>query len=115
MTGGELLFQKFETSAQEPVRLRLALEGFFRPDMEPEGKKKLEAYLKRRKRPVMEALMNADDLPRLQMLEDLGWLDAGLVDDGLEMAARLKKSEAFVWLLGLKAEKYGFPDKDFSL
>lgn len=115
MEEGKVLFQKFETSAQEPVRLNLALQGYFSENTEEAYREKYEKYLKRRIRPALEALMKADRLVDLDKLVSAQWLDAGLLEDALQMAIRLKKSEIFVWLLGIKAEKYGFCDRDFSL
>lgn len=115
MPGEKTLYQRFTASAQEPVRLELALKGYFEEESGEEYREAFEAYLKRRIRPAVEALMKADDLPKLQKIEELGWLDAGLVEDCLEMAIRLKKTQAFIWLLGIKAEKHGFPDQAFDL
>lgn len=112
---GELLYRKFQSSAQEPVRLELALQGYFLDEIAETPKQTFESYLKRRIRPAAEALLKADDLPRLQRLADLGWLDASVVDSCLDAAIRLKKTEAFVWLLGLKAEQFGFPDRNLEL
>ncbi|MGN0978015.1 MAG: hypothetical protein ACI4PH_08175 [Faecousia sp.] len=115
MTDGEMLYQKFRASSQEPVRLELALQGFFLEEADETPRQEFANYLKRRIRPAAEALIKADDLPKLQTLEELGWLNANLVEDCLEMAIRLKKTQAFLWLLGVKAEKYGFPDRNFDL
>lgn len=115
MTDGEMLYQKFRASSQEPVRLQLALQGFFLEEAGEMPRQEFANYLKRRIRPAAEALMKTDDLPKLQALEELGWLNSDLVEDCLEIAVRLKKTQAFIWLLGVKAEKYGFSDRIFDL
>lgn len=115
MSQTDALFHSFETTRQEPVRLNLALQLFFRGDASPEQTQKLEAYLKRRIRSALEVLLREDDLPGLKRLASAGWLNEGLVEDGLKMAISLKKTEGYVWFLRLKAEKYGFRDRDFSL
>ena len=74
-----------------------------------------EIYLRRRVRPTLEALIAAEDMARLEALEAQGWLDAALTEDGLKFAVKEKKTEPFVWLLGKKAEKYGFSDWEFQL
>lgn len=111
----DTLFQRFRRASQEPVRLRLAVEGYFGGTASPEQARELESYLRRRIRSVIELLMQEDDLPKLERLALEGWLNAGLVEDGLELAIRLKKTEAYVWLLRWKAEHYGFADRDFTL
>lgn len=114
MTNAEMLYQKFRASSQEPVRLELALQVFFLEETTGLPQQEFANYLKRRIRPAAEALIKADDLPKLQKLEKLGWMDAAIVEDCLETAIGLKKIQAFIWLLGLKAEKYGFPDRTFE-
>lgn len=115
MTSEEILFQKFENSSQEAVRLNLAISGYFQENTHDVIREKYEAYLRRRIRPTLEALIAADDLTNLQKLENSGWLSAALIETGLETTIRLKKTELFVWFLNLKAEKYGFSGRNFSL
>lgn len=115
MPNKEMRFEKFQTSSQAPVKLKLALEGFFREDTPQDMLEAYEAYLKQRIRPALEALIAADDLPKLERLEAMGWLNAALTEDALGMAIRWKKTEIFLWLLNQKADKYGFSDRDFSL
>ena len=113
MGDGNALYQSFLSAAREPVRLDLAARCYFSGEASPEESRELEAYLKRRVRPLMELLMQQDALPKLEQLA--GWLTPQLAEDGLDMAVRLKKTEAFVWLLRWKAEHSGFSDRDFSL
>lgn len=116
MGSGAALFQRFTASKQEAVRLELALQGYFRNDGISEAQRAvLGEYLRRRIRPAAEAVIQADDLPKLQAMEAQGWMNAPLIEDCLGMAIRLKKTEAFIWLLGIKAEKYGFQDRAFDL
>lgn len=113
---GDKLYQKFNGTTQEPVRLAVALRGFFLADGVTESQREVfGAYLKRRIRPTAEALIEAEALPQLQQLEALGWLDAALVDAFLQSAIRQRKTSVTVWLLQLKTQKYGFRDRDFTL
>lgn len=107
--------EKFRTSRQERVRLELALQGFFQEELEESQREEFAGYLKRRIRPAAETLIASDDLEHLETLEKLGWMDEAVVEDSLKEAIRLKKTQAFLWLLDVKAEKYGFPDKRFDL
>lgn len=116
MGKAEAFYQKFMASRQEPVRLELALQGYFLSEEIPEAQRNaFTDYLRRRIRPAAEALIQRDELPKLQVLEAQGWMNASLIEDCLRMAIRLKKTEAFIWLLGVKAEKYGFADRVFDL
>lgn len=109
----DAVFQQFRSAAREQVRLPLAAQAYFSGEATPEQTRELESYLKRRIRSLLELLICEDDLPKLEALAD--WLNPGLVEDGLDVAIRLKKAECYVWLLKWKAEHYGFADRDFSL
>ncbi|MDO5545059.1 MAG: hypothetical protein Q4F81_04435 [Eubacteriales bacterium] len=111
----DVIFQQFRSASREQVRLPLAVRIFFSGEAAPEQARELESYLKRRVRSVMELLLQEDELPKLEQLAGAGWLTPGLVEDGLDMAVCLKKTEGFVWLMKWKAENYGFADRDFTL
>lgn len=115
MENERILYQKFCVSRQEQVRLELALRGVFQEEPEDSHCQEYARYIKRRIRPAAETLIVSDDLGHLQRLESLGWLDAGVIEDCLKAAIRLKKTQAFLWLLGIKAEKYGFSDRKFEV
>ena len=115
MANADALFQQYRSAAREQVRLPLAAQAYFSGEASPEQMWELEGYLKRRIRSLMELLICEDELPRLEALATAGWLNPGLVEDGLDMAIRLKKSESYVWLLKWKAEHWGFADRDFTL
>lgn len=116
MENGNALYQKFKTSAQPAVRLELALQGFFCEDGFTDAQRRAFGdYLKLRIRPAAEVLIQRDALDKLQVLEAQGWMNGAVVEDCLNMAIRQKKTQAFLWLLELKTEKYGFRDRDFDL
>ncbi len=104
-------YQKFQESKQAAVKLDIALEDFFRE--EETHREVYGQYLRQRIRPAVEELIRREDLEKLEQLNQLGWLPP--VDDFLKLAAREKKNAAFVWLLRLKQEKYGFCEESFSL
>lgn len=108
-------YQKFTTSRQEPLRLSIALEGFFHADTAAEAREAYGQYLRRRLQPAAAALIEADDAARLARLAEQGWLTAKQTDDLIRLAREKKKTAALVWLLRWKGENYGFRDKDFSL
>lgn len=115
MSETDVLFQKFQSASREDVRLELALEGYFSGQATETQNQVLEDYLRRRLRPAMELLLREGRTEELEQLLELGWLTAGLLEDGLSLAISLKSTEGFVLLLRRKAELVGFSDRDFSL
>ena len=113
MANADAVFQQFRTAAREQVRLPLAVEAYFSGETTPEQTRELESYLRRRIRSFLELLIREDQLTKLETIA--GWLNPGLAEDGLDVAIRLKQSEAYVWLLKWKAEHCGFSDRDFTL
>lgn len=106
---------KFRSSRQEPLRLAIALEEFFRPELESTAREIYEAYLKRRLRPAVAELIEREDLGHLEALHRLGWLGLQQVNDGIAHARREKRTASLIWLLGVKARDFGWQDRDFSL
>ena len=116
MENGDALYQKFKASKQAPVRLELALLGFFQPDGYTDKQHRdFGDYLRLRIRPAAEALLQRDALDKLQVLEELGWMDASVIEDCMDYAIRNQKTQAFIWLLEQKTRKYGFHDRSFDL
>ena len=109
------LYKKFTQTRQEPVRLAVALRGFFLPQTGEEEKEAYGRYLKNRIRPAVEALIDEDQVEKLEKIESLGWLEGKNIDVFIRIARQGQKNAALVWLLHLKKEKYGFKDRDFSL
>jgi len=107
-------YEKFIDTKQEKLRLKLCLEGFF----EGEDKKheaEYLAYIKRRIRPAAYALLEKDEADKLEILERLGVIGEREVEYLLKSSVDEGKIQCFVWLVGIKAEKYGFNDRDFTL
>lgn len=116
---GQNLFRKFSTTKQEPVRLAVALRAFFLEDgVTEEEKSAYAAYLQKRFRPAVRQLIEEDAVENLERMRELGWFEKQSprqMEDFLETASQRKKISAMVWLLHLKEELYGHPDRDFSL
>ena len=103
-------YQQFLELKQEPRRLAIALEEYFTDEAHRDA---YGAYLQRRIRPAAAALMDADDIERLEGLRQ--WFTAPLVDELLQTAIRLRKPAAAVWLLQVKQAQFGFPGHGLSL
>lgn len=108
-------YERFLETKQEPVRLAAAIEGFFEEGSAGERRDAYAQYLKKRIRPAMTSLIQADDVEKMETFEQLGWLEGVPLDDFLNTAREKKKMSALVWLLRLKDEKYGYRDRDFTL
>lgn len=116
MENGDALYKKFMSSKQAAVRLELALLGFFQSDGYTDKQHRdFGDYLRLRIRPAAEALIQRDALEQLQTLEELGWMDASVIEDSMDYAIRNQKTQAFIWLLERKNRKYGFHDRSFAL
>ena len=108
-------YQKFTTSKQEPLRLAIALEGFFQEGTDSAAREAYVQYLHRRLLHAGAALIEADDTSRLAQLAAQGWFTAKQTDELIRMAREKRRTAALVWLLRWKGEQYGFHDRDFSL
>ncbi len=113
---GQKLYQKFTETKQEPVRLAVALRGFFlEQGVSEKQREAFGAYLKGRIRPAVEQLIKEEAVEKIQQLEELGWFGEQHLEGFIKIAREQKKSAALVWFLHLKQEKYQYKDKDFSL
>ena len=109
------LYQKFSQTRQEPVRLAVALRGFFLKETEQDQRDAYETYLRGRIRPAVEALIEEEDVEKMQILEELGWLQNPHIEIFIRIAREKKKTASLVWLLQLKARRQAYEEKDFSL
>ena len=99
---------------QHTRRLREAIDGFWGAAEDP-YRKEHEKYLKLRVRPLMEFLIEKEDLDKMADVAKNGWFTQIQLEGFLKMAGEKHCLSAFVWLLQCKKELYGFTDKDFSL
>lgn len=112
---GEALLQKFCTASRENVRLAAALRGYYIPGCAGEAEKEQYlAYLCRRVRPTVQALMEENRVLELEDFEEKAGFTADMVDEFLQKAMELDRPEVIVWLLRRKQQRYGFRDRDFS-
>ena len=109
------LYEKFCATPQEPQRLAIALRGFFDANTTPAQREAYGAYLQKRIRPAAAALMEDEDVDKLEILERQGWLADGQLDGLIQLARARSRTASLVWLLRLKAERGQYHDRDFSL
>jgi len=112
----EWLINKFKTSAQPPIRLAAAMYGTFLSDKTTEEQRAVFIkYLKERPKIACEMLIALDQIQELTTLDALQPFSMEVVNDLIVYAVRCRRTEAAVWLLRLKKQRYGFSDRDLSL
>lgn len=117
-TAAEQNYQKFKSTKQETLRLQAAVAGFFDNSQgheSAEQKAEYAAYLKKRIRPALQALLKDNRIDEIEQLEDMGWFGAEILEELIEKAQAEGRFSAVIRLMRRKAEKYGYQDRDFSI
>ena len=111
-------YQKFRTTKQETLRLQAALAGFFEEEkagITAERKGEYAAYLKKRIRPALQALLKENRIDEMEKLQKLGWFGAEILEELIVKAQEEGRLSAVIRLMRVKAEKYGYKDRDFEI
>lgn len=111
-------YQKFRTTKQETLRLQAALVGFFEEEkagITAERKGEYAAYLKKRIRPALQALLKENRINEMEKLQKLGWFGAEILEELIVKAQEEGRLSAVIRLMRVKAEKYGYKDRDFEI
>lgn len=111
-------YQKFRTTKQETLRLQAALAGFFEEEkagITAERKGEYAAYLKKRIRPALQALLKENRINEMEKLQKLGWFGAEILEELIVKAQEEGWFSAVIRLMRVKAEKYGYKDRDFEI
>ena len=110
-------YEKFRETKQAALKLRIALEEYFRETEEETAKERqdYEAYLRRRVRPAAEELMEQNRIEVILQMEEMGWLDGGVLEQLIAAASEKDKTACWMALVKRKGERYGFGSRDFSL
>jgi len=108
-------YERFTSSRQEPIRLGIALDEFFSPELDAAIRECYATYLQKRLGPAITELVLREDLTALEALRSMGWLDAHRADDAIVQARRQKRTAALIWLLQIKQSDFGYHDKSFPL
>ena len=93
------LYRKFGSTKQEPLRLAVALRGYF-----------LEEGVEEEERLILE-----DDWEKIGKLYENEWFGEQELEVFLKLAEEWRRPAALMGLLHLKKEKYGFKEKKFEL
>ena len=111
-------YQKFRTTKQETLRLQAALAGFFEEEkagITAERKGEYAAYLKKRIRPALQALLKENRIDEMEKLQKLGWFGAEILEELIVKAQEEGRLSAVIRLMRVKAEKSGYKDRDFEI
>ena len=111
-------YQKFRTTKQETLRLQAALAGFFEEEkagITAERKGEYAAYLKKRIRPALQALLKENRIDEMEKLQKLGWFGAEILEELIVKAQEEGRLSAVIRLMRVKAEKNGYKDRDFEI
>lgn len=113
---GTKVWKKFETTAQEPVKMAMALWGYFMKEgISQEQRACFGEYLKSHIRNAVEALIEEDAPEKIAVLEGMGWFKEQELESFLKTARERGKSQALVYLMNLKDQKYGYREEEFPL
>ena len=87
------VWKKFLETKQEPVKMAMALWGYFMQDgITPGQKQEMEDYLKPRVRNAMEALIEEDDPGKIEVLEEKGWFGEKELEEFMKTARERHKT-----------------------
>ena len=112
----ERVWKKFTETQQEPVKMAMALWGFFlKEGISQTQKQELEAYLRMRVRNAVETLIEEDEPEKIAVLEQAGWFGEKELDDFIRTARERQKIQALVYLMKLKDSKYGYQEEELEL
>lgn len=111
----EVLYRKFSTTGQAALKLDIALDCFFREGLAQEQKSAYRDYLKLRLNTAMELLIEHEEVGKMRIFWEQGWIQPQNVDRFITMAREKGKIASLTYLLQGKKREFSFQDKDFSL
>lgn len=109
------LYRKFGSTKQEPLRLAVALRGYFLEEgVEEEERAHYGAYLKKRIRPAVERLILEDDWEKIEKLYENEWFGEQELEVFLKLAEEWRRPAALMGLLHLKKQIMDLKRKNSS-
>ena len=110
------VWKKFSETRQEPVKLAMALWGYFlKEGISVQQRQEMAAYLKPRVRNAVEALIEEDEPEKIAVLEQAGWFGEKELDDFIRTARERQKLQALVYLMKEKDTHYGYREEMLEL
>ena len=83
--------------------------------MTAKQKEAYAAYLKKRIRPALQALLKENGIDEIKMLNEMGWFGAEILEELIVRAQEEGRLSAVIRLMRIKAAKYGYRDRDFEI
>lgn len=112
----ERVWKKFSETRQEPVKMAMALWGYFlKEGISVQQRQEMAAYLKPRVRNAVEALIEEDEPEKIAVLEQAGWFGEKELDDFIRTARERQKLQALVYLMKEKDAHYGYREEMLEL
>ena len=110
------VWKKFSETRQEPVKMAMALWGYFlKEEISVQQHQEMAAYLKLRVRNAVEALIEEDEPEKIAVLEQAGWFGEKELDDFIRTARERQKLQALVYLMKEKDAHYGYREEMLEL
>lgn len=110
------VWKKFSETRQEPVKMAMALWGYFlKEGISIQQRQEMAAYLKPRVRNAVEALIEEDEPEKIAVLEQAGWFGEKELDDFIRTARERQKLQALVYLMKEKDTRYGYREEMLEL
>ena len=110
------VWKKFSETRQEPVKMAMALWGYFlKEGISVQQRQEMAAYLKPRVRNAVEALIEEDEPEKIAVLEQAGWFGEKELDDFIRTSRERQKLQALVYLMKEKDAHYGYREEMLEL
>ena len=110
------VWKKFSETRQEPVKMAMALWGYFlKEGISIQQRQEMAAYLKPRVRNAVETLIEEDEPEKIAVLEQAGWFGEKELDDFIRTARERQKLQALVYLMKEKDIRYGYREEMLEL
>lgn len=105
-------FKYFEQMKNTGYKIPCALLGFF-----GHGEQEYKQYIKENIINVAEYIIFSDDCRMLDIIFNTGFINSDNIDEIIEFAVRIEKTEMYIMLLHYKIENLGFAnaDDDFEI
>ena len=110
------VWKKFSETRQEPVKMAMALWGYFlKEGISIQQRQEMAAYLKPRVRNAVEALIEEEEPEKIAVLEQAGWFGEKELDGFIRTARERQKLQALVYLMKEKDIRYGYREEMLEL
>lgn len=112
----KIVFDRFSQSRQEPFKIAAALYCFFSSGkMKESERRELERFIRMRIRNVVEALIEEDAPEKIEILQGREWFGLIELDSFINIARERRKTQALIYLMTVKNNRYGYREQEWML